>query len=357
MGTFVELTPRVERTDPLNVVTAAWESDWLVSQRALSPNTVAAYTSDIRDFVSFVRSMGIATFNDITTPDIASWVAALIERGLSPSSFRARICALKDLYRYLDANGLADASVLPYIPTPKQHESQERPLDSEQELALWATYDTDTPIHERDLAEFAILDDLGLRESEVIALDLDDIRAKDNDIWVHGKGMKPRLIPIADDTLEIVCHYVKNARPYLKCSRRPQDKSALFLNSRGGRMTRQSIFNSVAAHGREAGIEHLHPHQLRRTFATQMYRHGVNLRAIQEMLGHADLGTTGIYITPDKTFVHSQYDMAVSNYWTKAAKKAEKNSKNSPTELSRRYWESLAAFDRERAHFELEAVS
>ena len=98
---------------------------------------------------------------------------------------------------------------------------------------MWATYDIDTPSHERDRAEFALMDDLGLRASEIVELDVDDLRAEDHDLWVHGKGGKARLLPIEDDTLSVVEHYMECARPHLKCANRRQDATALFLNTEG----------------------------------------------------------------------------------------------------------------------------
>lgn len=352
MASFVKLPPVPDARDSLFYVLDAWERDWLVAERGLSPNTVLAYTSDMRDFASFLEAIGIATFSDVETGDVQAWVAALAERRLSPSSFRARICALRDFWRFLGAFGIADAGVLPDIPVPKKHPSHERPLDEDEEIALWATYDTSTPIHERDRAEFALMDDLGLRESEVSGLNLEDIRVRDEDIWVNGKGDKPRLIPIAEDTLELVVHYVRYARPRLKCRKAPQDEHALFLNAHGGRITRQAIWQSVAAHGRSAGIDHLHPHQLRRTFASRMYRNDMDLRALQLMLGHADLATTGIYITPEAADLHDRYDEAVVKYWDISAEKADRRAVASPTDETRDYWISIAKFDRERAAFE-----
>lgn len=206
MGAYVELAAPVRAEDPTDAVVAAWERDWLVGEHALSPNTVAAYTADVRDFMAFLSAIGIESFSEATTADISAWVGALAQRRLSPSSFRARICALRDLYRYLGAYGLADEGSLPYIDVPRKRESEERPLDRAQEAAVWATYDIDTPSHERDRAEFALMDDLGLRASEIVELDVGDLRSNDHDLWVHGKGGKARLLPIEEDTLSVVVH-------------------------------------------------------------------------------------------------------------------------------------------------------
>lgn len=352
MGAYIELAAPVRAEDPMDDVAAVWERDWLVGERALSPNTVAAYTADVRDFMAFLSSIGIESFSVATTADISAWVGALAQRRLSPSSFRARVCALRDLYRYLGAYGLADEGSLPYIDVPRKRESEERPLDGAQEAAVWATYDIDTPSHERDRAEFALMDDLGLRASEIVELDVDDLRAEDHDLWVHGKGGKARLLPIEDDTLSVVEHYMECARPHLKCANRRQDATALFLNTRGGRITRQAVWQSVSRHGKAAGVAYLHPHQLRRTFASQMYRRNMDLRTIQEMLGHADLETTGLYITPEAADIHERYDAALRAFWESSAEKEERAAELSETEDQRRYWLNSARISRERARFE-----
>lgn len=352
MGTFQVLPSKVVRDDDFQTVMEAWERDYLVSEQGLSPNTVSAYTSDMRDYVSFLESLGLTKFSQATREDVTAWVAALTMRHLSPSTFRARICALRDLYKYLSAYNIVSGDVLPYIEVPRRRASRERPLKRDQELAVWATYDDNTPSHLRDRAEFALMDDLGLRESEVAGLDLEDVRPADGDIWVHGKGDKPRLLPLAKDTTAILREYIDKGRPRLKCSKREQDEHALFLNTFGERITRQAIWQQVAKHGREAGIEHLHPHQLRRTFATEMYRNDMDLRSLQEMLGHADLETTSSYITPDEADIHARFDEAEAGFWEEQAKKSDRMAAKSSDVEDRRYWESLADYDRRRSDYE-----
>lgn len=354
MGSFSILAPAVDRESSFDEVTAAWERDWLVAQRGFSPNTVAAYTSDVSDFVSYLRAFGLEKFDQVEAADITAWVAVLASRQLSPSTFRARICALKDLYRYLGAYGLADATVLPDIAVPKQEPSKERPLSSEQERAIWTTFDDDTPAHQRDRAEFILMEDMGLRASELVALDVSDIHVADMDVWVSGKGGKHRLLPICDDTLLVVTRYIKLARPRLKCAKLAQDPRALFLNRRGQRITRQAVWKCISAHGRAAGVEGVHPHQLRRTFATTMYRNDVNMRVIQELLGHESLETTNLYLSPDKADLKVRHKRAVVRSWEHAAENDEREASLAPDEQSREYWLAKAKFARERAAFERE---
>jgi integrase/recombinase XerD len=144
--------------------------------------------------------------------------------------------------------------------------------------------------------------------SELTGLDIRDVDLQHGFVRVFGKGSKERLVPIAGAADDALSEYLVRARPYLKAKKSStrQDPSALFLNVRGGRLTRQAVFGMVRTYGERVGL-HLHPHTLRHSFATHMLQGGADLRALQEMLGHADISTTQIYTHVDRTHVREEY--------------------------------------------------
>jgi integrase/recombinase XerD len=166
----------------------------------------------------------------------------------------------------------------------------------------------DGPVGYRDRAVLETLYGCGLRVSELTGLDLSAIDLESGFIRVFGKGSKERLVPIAGQAVIAVREYLQHGRPFLrakKAARRP-DPDALFLNVRGGRLTRQAVFGIVRDYGAKVGLQ-LHPHTLRHSFATHMLQGGAELRALQEMLGHADISTTQVYTHVDRTHVREEY--------------------------------------------------
>ena len=163
-----------------------------------------------------------------------------------------------------------------------------------------------TPLEIRDATILEVLYGCGLRVSELVGLDLDRVRFDEGTLRVLGKGSKERLVPFSGLAIERVRVYLQDSRPYLTCSK-AHPSPALFLNARGGRLSRQSVHKVVEKAGLRIGIKNLHPHTLRHSFATHLLEGGADLRSIQEMLGHSDISTTQIYTHVQTAHLREEY--------------------------------------------------
>ena len=275
-------------------------------ERGRAPRTIEAYGRDLADYSAFLERCQLGPVVDADRTVIAAYEADLSERGFAPTSVKRRLSAIKGLYRYLVREEVIDASPADSIIVPKTPDRLPDVLSIAQVNDLMAHADDSAPASLRDHALLEVLYGCGLRVSEVCGLNLGDLALDEGYLRVLGKGGKERVAPISGAALNTLSTYLDEGRRSLDGGR-GKSGGAVFLNARGGRITRQSVHKIVARAGCAIGISNLHPHTLRHSFATHLLEGGADLRAIQEMLGHSDISTTQIYTHVDRSHIREEY--------------------------------------------------
>lgn len=283
---------------------------YLRIERGSSPRTVEAYAYDLRGYQVFLEQQGIADVALITREVIFAFEEGAVNAGCAPSTVKRRMSTLKGFHRYLAREGYAALNPTDTLALPKVPDRLPDVLSVEQMGRMLDALDDPSPLGLRDRALLEVLYGCGLRASEASALDMGNIYAEEGFLRVFGKGSRERMVPVAGCAAASLERYLTDARPALSRRARrpnPRDVSAVFLNARGGRLTRQSVYRTVSAAGGLIGVEGLHPHTLRHSFATHMLEGGADLRVIQEILGHSDISTTQIYTHIDRTHLRAEY--------------------------------------------------
>ena len=275
-------------------------------ERGRASRTIEAYGRDLSDYASFLSGRGISSVAKADRGDLAAYEADLMERGFAASSVKRRLSAIKGLYRYLVREERIPKSPADLIAVPKAPDRLPDVLSIDQVTRLLSQPCGDKPTDVRNCALLEVLYGCGLRASEACGLNLGDVALDEGYLRVVGKGGKDRVSPISGAAARALSRYLETARPELE-SARGKSQGAVFLNARGGRITRQSVHKIVARAGLAIGIENLHPHTLRHSFATHLLEGGADLRAIQEMLGHSDISTTQIYTHVDRSHIREEY--------------------------------------------------
>ena len=282
--------------------------DYLALEAGNSVHTVDNYLRDIRRLVMHAGSRGAGGPTAITAAQLREFVYALKDLGLAPSTIRRQISAIRTYYKFLVGEALAARDPSERIESPKLGRTLPSVLTVAEVERLLAAPNTDEPlaIRDRALLEFAYA--TGARVSEVVALRLQDVMYEDGLARLLGKGSKQRLIPVGRRALGAVALYAREIRPTFDHG---QGKGFVFLNARGTRLSRVGAWAVIKRAARTAGItKRVTPHTLRHTFATHLLEGGADLRAVQEMLGHADLSTTQLYTHVDRDYlraVHKQF--------------------------------------------------
>ncbi len=275
-------------------------------ERGASRLTLSAYESDLRDYFAFLIDEGISAPADVSATDIASYEADLLDRGYAASTIARRVSAVKSFHRFLAADDVAPINPAEATSIPKKPERLPESLSVSQINALLDQQFREDALGARDRAMLEVLYGCGLRVSELVGLDASDIDFDGGVVRVLGKGSRERLVPLSGTAEHALSAYL-NDGPRAELSLRGKGTPAVFLNARGGRITRQAVHAMVARAGAAVGIDHLHPHMLRHSFATHMLEGGADLRAIQEMLGHSDISTTQIYTHVGRAHIREEY--------------------------------------------------
>ena len=266
--------------------------DHLKLERSMSPNTIAAYTSDIRKFFAQLRSDGIAPA-DAATDDIARFLETQVAAGVTKRSQSRIISSVKALYRFLDAEGLLAENPCDKLSTPRINPYLPTVLSVEEVLRILDSVDLSLPEGHRNRAMLEVLYSCGLRVSELVNLKISDLFLDEQFIRVFGKGSKQRLVPIGEPAVRAVRLYLETRR---QATVQKAAEDILFLNRRGGRLTREMVFHIVKEQAAAAGIsKNVSPHTFRHSFATHLVENGADLRVVQQMLGHESILTTEIY--------------------------------------------------------------
>lgn len=269
---------------------------YLVAERGLAPNSIGSYSSDLEDFIEYLKRMQISGFQDVSRDTIIDYLSECREeRGMEVSSIARRLVAIKILFRYLFRERLITYDVTDVMESPKLWRLLPDVLTYDEVERLLAVYRVTKkdPLELRNRFIIEMLYSCGLRASECADLRFDSIRFEEKLVRVLGKGSKERMVPIGSVALRLADKYLQFGRPELVCE---GNDPHLFLSNHGHRLDRERIWMIVKEAARLAGIvKNIHPHTLRHSFASHLLENGADLRVIQEMLGHADISTTQVY--------------------------------------------------------------
>ncbi|WP_040790382.1 site-specific tyrosine recombinase XerD [Nocardia paucivorans] len=284
--------------------------DHLAVERGAARNTLAAYRRDLGRYRDFLAARGIVDLERVTESDIAEFTMALRGGGehppLAPGSVARALIAVRGLHRFAAAEGLVGVDVAREVKPPAPGRRLPKALPYEQVLRVLEAAGADTGSDGagaarglRDRALLELLYSTGARISETVGLDLDDLDTTERTVVLRGKGGKQRLVPVGRPALAAVDAYLVRGRPVLaarRSTRTAGGAGALFLNARGGRLSRQSAWQVLRRAAEHAGVTaNVSPHTLRHSFATHLLDGGADVRVVQELLGHASVTTTQIY--------------------------------------------------------------
>ena len=275
-------------------------------EKGASPLTIEAYAADLADYSSFLDDAGIHDVDRIDRDTIIAYEADLAAREYAITSIDRHISVLKGFHKFCLREDMTSDNPASTVRLPHAPDRLPDALTIEQATALLEQANGDGPRDIRDRAILEVLYGCGLRVSECCGLDMADCALADGYLRVTGKGNKQRIAPISGYALEALVSYLEGARPQLISAKAPQT-AAVFLNARGGRLTRQSVHKIVAKAGLGIGVKNLHPHTLRHSFATHLLAGGADLRIIQEILGHSDISTTQIYTHVNRAHIQEEY--------------------------------------------------
>lgn len=277
---------------------------YLAVERGSSRNTIQAYGRDLRRYVSFLEGLGVTDPDDVTRQQVERHLEELSQAGLSASSVERALSSIKSFHRFMVAEQITSNHPTAELPLPKTQKRLPQVLTIDQAQALLDQPFPDDAPGQRDRTMLEVLYGCGLRVSELCGLDVRDVYLDDELVRVMGKGSKERLVPLMGTAKRAMGDYLERWRPTLL---RDGRSTAVFLSVRGRRVTRQTVYTVVERAGRMVGLEGLHPHTLRHSFATHLLEGGVDLRIVQELLGHASISTTQIYSHVDRTHVRWDY--------------------------------------------------
>jgi integrase/recombinase XerD len=303
---------------------------WLTVERGLALNSRLAYQRDLARYETHLRAHGIDDPDGVTEAVVHGYVTALREArdddgrpALAPASIARSLVAVRSFHRFLVAEGLTSTDPTEDIGTPRVPQGIPKALTETEVVALLDAVVGDDPLAQRDRAILELLYATGIRIGELVGLDLDALDDERRSVRVLGKGSKERVVPVGRAARAAVDHYLAHGRLLLRSARTRvagdlhrspgtaghlhrspgTAGDAMFLNARGGRLSRQSCWKIVRAAGDRAGLgERLSPHVLRHSFATHMVDHGADIRVVQELLGHASISTTQVYtkVSPER---------------------------------------------------------
>jgi len=282
--------------------------DYLALEAGNSANTVGNYVRDIGRLIAHAAARGASRPDAITAAQLREFVYDLKDLGLAPATIRRQISAIRTYYRFLVGEGHATRDPSERLESPKQWRTLPTVLTVAEVGRLLAAPNTDEPLAMRDRALLECAYATGARVSEVVAMKPQDLLYEDGLARIFGKGAKQRIVPVGRRALGAVALYAREIRPRFD---RGKTRGVLFLNARGTPLSRVGAWMVIKRAAKLAGLtKRVTPHTLRHSFATHLLEGGADLRAVQEMLGHADLATTQLYTHVDRDYlrsVHRQY--------------------------------------------------
>ncbi len=274
---------------------------YLQVERRLSPATVDAYRGDIGRYLRFLRSQGAVSEITATPKVVTAHLLSLRQQGLSPSSVARNFSAIRAFYRFLVSEGLLESDSTEHLHAPRLWKKLPSVLHQWEVEKLFQQPDTSTAAGLRDRAMLELMYASGLRVSELLALKISNLLLEVHFIRVLGKGLRERVVPVGREATKWVHQYLHEVRPRLACA---DSGEIIFLNKRGNRLSRMGFWKILKKYVEMAGLgKVISPHTLRHSFATHLLEGGADLRAVQEMLGHADISTTQIYTHVDREYL------------------------------------------------------
>jgi integrase/recombinase XerD len=295
-------------SDPLDDLVAEFRT-WLTVERGLAPNSIAAYSRDLARYRAFLHARGIHDPADVHERDVVAYAANLANARdddgapkYAPASIARAVVSVRALHRFALDEGIVDHDPTEELTSNRVPQGIPKALSEPEVTALLGAVTGDTPRALRDRAVLETLYAGGLRIAELVGLDRRDLDLADGLVRVFGKGRKERVVPIGRMARAALDEYLRRGRPELEGRRRPVG-DPVFLNVRGGRLSRQACWRIVRDAGIRAGLgDGLSPHVLRHSCATHMLDHGADIRVVQELLGHASLSTTQVYtkVSPER---------------------------------------------------------
>jgi integrase/recombinase XerD len=278
---------------PANVLSEVADFlDYARVEKGLSPNSITSYRQDLQKFVLYLQESGLE-LGQIRHENLRKFLESLYRRGLSARSVARHLAALRHFFQFLVKEGKLPQDPAREIEAPRLDQSLPKYLSAGEVDSLLAQPDSETPAGLRDRAMLELLYATGMRVSELLSVRWEDFEPNLGIVRCIGKGRKERLIPVGKSALRAVEAYVRKARGSF--AKKP-GVYYMFLNARGGALSRVGFWKILGTYGRRAGIQtSLSPHMIRHSFATHLLERGADLRSIQSMLGHSDISTTQIY--------------------------------------------------------------
>lgn len=276
----------------------------LRSQRQLSVHTLAAYRNDLEAIQAWLIEQQVGQWEQLSTHLVRGWVASLHQSGQSANSIKRKLSALRSFFQYLLVEGVVKANPASGVRAPKAEQRLPKVLDVDRMNHFLQQLPAQTPVEIRDLAMLELFYSSGLRLSELVGLDVLDLDLAQGLVRVLGKGNKQRVLPVGRQARQALEQWL------LVREQLSKDCQALFVGVRGKRINQSVVARQLRQAASSALGQHVHPHMLRHSFASHMLESSQDLRAVQELLGHADISTTQIYTHLDFQHLASVYDQA-----------------------------------------------
>ncbi len=281
--------------------------DYLRDVRQLSPHTISNYRRDLLALQRYCATSGRGAVETLAEADIRAWASQLFRQGLAGGSIQRGLSAVRSLYNFLGRESGLLRNPAASVQAPRKPRKLPKTMDADQ-VTKYLSFDTDSLIARRDSAMAELFYSSGLRLAELAAVEVDDIDPHSKLLTVTGKGRKTRTVPVGSVALQAIARWLE-VRPAATAN--ATDSKALFTSNRGRRISVRSIQARLKVQGRRSGMhQDVHPHMLRHSFASHMLESSGDLRAVQELLGHANISTTQIYTHLDFQHLAKVYDAA-----------------------------------------------
>ncbi len=279
---------------------------YLTIEKRYSPKTIDSYQRDLQQFADYCQSQNILDVTLVHSQTVRGFAAKLHRQGLQGRSIARQLSAIRSFYTYLMREGLAQQNPANDVKAPQADKKLPKVLDADQINRL-LDIKSQAPLALRDKAMLELMYSAGLRLSELVSLDVSNIDLQDSSLTVEGKGGKARFAHIGGKAKQAVLAWLK-IRPQLL---KELDEAAVFINNRGQRLSARGVQQRLLHWAKQQGLAmNLHPHMLRHSFATHLLESSSNIRAVQELLGHADISTTQVYTHLDFQYLANIYDTA-----------------------------------------------